>query len=116
MNKASSLSLLSNAVLVSNAMRIARIVAQLRAGGHEVDDEDLARSRSCRAPTPCRAAATPSRRDGAERPDSGVGDSLIAARAQEGQPGPRHCVQYATVRFRRVGPSAPSCRRNRHGR
>lgn len=43
MNKASSLSLLSNAVLVSNAMRIARIVAQLRAGGHEIDDEDLAR-------------------------------------------------------------------------
>ena len=43
MNKASCLSLLSNAVLVWNTVHIARIVEQLRAGGHEVKDEDLAR-------------------------------------------------------------------------
>ena len=40
MNKASCLSLLSNAVLVWNTVHIARIVAQLRAGGHEVKDEE----------------------------------------------------------------------------
>ena len=43
MNKASCLSLLSNAVLVWNTVHIARIVGQLRAAGHEVRDEDLAR-------------------------------------------------------------------------
>jgi TnpA family transposase len=43
MNKASSLSLLSNAVLVWNTVHIARIVDQLRAAGHAVKDEDLAR-------------------------------------------------------------------------
>jgi TnpA family transposase len=43
MNKATCLSLLSNAVLVWNTVRIARIVAQLRAGGETVLDEDLAR-------------------------------------------------------------------------
>lgn len=43
MNKASCLSLLSNAVLVWNTVHIARIVDQLRADGHEVKDEDLAR-------------------------------------------------------------------------
>ena len=43
MNKASYLSLLSNAVLVWNTVHIARIVDQLRAAGHEVRDEDLAR-------------------------------------------------------------------------
>jgi TnpA family transposase len=43
MNKASCLSLLSNAVLVWNTVQIARIVEQLRAGGHEVRDADLAR-------------------------------------------------------------------------
>ena len=43
MNKASCLSLLSNAVLVWNTVHIARIVAQLRAAGHDVRDEDLAR-------------------------------------------------------------------------
>jgi len=37
------LSLLSNAVLVWNTVHIARIVGQLRAAGHEVRDEDLAR-------------------------------------------------------------------------
>ena len=37
------LSLLSNAVLVWNTVHIARIVDQLRAAGHEVKDEDLAR-------------------------------------------------------------------------
>ena len=43
MNKARCLSLLSNAVLVWNTVHIARIVAQLRAAGHKVCDEDLAR-------------------------------------------------------------------------
>ncbi len=43
MNKASCLSLLSNAVLVWNTVHIARIVDQLRAAGHEVRDENLAR-------------------------------------------------------------------------
>ena len=43
MNKASCLSLLSNAVLVWNTVHIARIVGQLRAAGHEVKDADLAR-------------------------------------------------------------------------
>jgi TnpA family transposase len=43
MNKASCLSLLSNAVLVWNTVHIARIVDQLRAAGHVVEDEDLAR-------------------------------------------------------------------------
>jgi len=43
MNKASCLSLLSNAVLVWNTVHIARIVDQLRAAGHEVKEEDLAR-------------------------------------------------------------------------
>jgi len=43
MNKASSLSLLSNAVLVWNTVHIARIVDQLHTAGHEVRDENLAR-------------------------------------------------------------------------
>jgi TnpA family transposase len=43
MNKASCLSLLSNAVLVWNTVHITRIVEQLRAAGHEVRDEELAR-------------------------------------------------------------------------
>ena len=43
MNKANCLSLLSNAVLVWNTVHIARIVDQLRAAGHKVLDEDLAR-------------------------------------------------------------------------
>jgi len=43
MNKASCLSLLSNAVLVWNTVHIARIVDQLRTAGHDVKDEDLAR-------------------------------------------------------------------------
>ena len=43
MNKASCLSLLSNAVLVWNTKRIGEIVAQLRADGNEVRDADLAR-------------------------------------------------------------------------
>ena len=43
MNKASCLSLLSNAVLVWNTRHIDRIVYQLRAAGHEVLDEDIAR-------------------------------------------------------------------------
>jgi TnpA family transposase len=42
MNKASCLSLLSNAVLVWNTIQISRIVAHLRAGGGEVADSDLA--------------------------------------------------------------------------
>jgi TnpA family transposase len=43
MNKASCLSLLSNAVLIWNTVQIDRIVGQLRAAGHVVLDEDLAR-------------------------------------------------------------------------
>lgn len=43
MNKASCLSLLSNAVLVWNTVHIDRIVARLRADGNIVRDEDLAR-------------------------------------------------------------------------
>ena len=43
MNKASCLSLLSNAVLVWNTVHISRIIGQLRAAGHAVRDEDLAR-------------------------------------------------------------------------
>jgi TnpA family transposase len=43
MNKASCLSLLSNAVLVWNTKQMIRIVAQLRDAGQPVNDEDLAR-------------------------------------------------------------------------
>jgi hypothetical protein len=43
MNKASCPSLLSNAVLVWNTVQIARIVESLRAQGHAVCDEDVAR-------------------------------------------------------------------------
>ena len=43
MNKASCLSLLSNAVLVWNTVHMSRIVERLRAAGHAVRDEDLAR-------------------------------------------------------------------------
>jgi TnpA family transposase len=43
MNKASCLSLLSNAVLVWNTLRIAEIVDQLRAVGHAIAEQDLAR-------------------------------------------------------------------------
>jgi hypothetical protein len=43
MNKASCLSLLSNAVLIWNTMQMTRILAQLRAAGQQVNDQDLAR-------------------------------------------------------------------------
>ncbi|MGL4287345.1 MULTISPECIES: Tn3 family transposase [Methylobacterium] len=43
MNKASCLSLLSNAVLIWNTIHIARTLDQFRAAGQEVKDEDLAR-------------------------------------------------------------------------
>jgi hypothetical protein len=43
MNKASCLSLLSNAVLGWNALAITKIVTQLRAGGETILDEDLGR-------------------------------------------------------------------------
>src|SRR4051812_12594220 len=43
MNKASCLSLLSNAVLVWNTVRMGEIVARLCAAGETVLDEDLAR-------------------------------------------------------------------------
>ena len=43
MNKASCLSLISNAVLVWNSVQIQRIVGELRGSGHSVRDEDLAR-------------------------------------------------------------------------
>jgi TnpA family transposase len=43
MNKASCLSLLSNAALVWNTVHISRLVAQLRADGNVILDDDLAR-------------------------------------------------------------------------
>ena len=43
MNKASCLSLLSNAVLVWNTMAILKIITQLRAAGKTIPDENLAR-------------------------------------------------------------------------
>jgi TnpA family transposase len=43
MNKATCLSLLSNAVVVWNTMQMTRIVAQLRANGETLTDEELAR-------------------------------------------------------------------------
>lgn len=43
MNKASCLSLLSNAVLVWNTVQMTDILARFRAGGQQVADEDLAR-------------------------------------------------------------------------
>ena len=43
MNRASCLSLLSNAVLVWNTMAITKIITQLRAAGETIVDEDLAR-------------------------------------------------------------------------
>jgi hypothetical protein len=43
MNKVSYLSLLSNAVLVWNTMRMTEILAQLRAAGEIIAAEDLAR-------------------------------------------------------------------------
>ena len=43
MNKASCLSLISNAVLVWNTIQIQRNVEELRAAGHSVKHEDLAR-------------------------------------------------------------------------
>ena len=42
-NKASCLSLLSNAVLIWNTVHMTRIAGQLRAAGHLVRDEELAR-------------------------------------------------------------------------
>jgi hypothetical protein len=42
MNKASCLSLTSNAVLVRNTFQIQKIVEELRAGEQQVKDEDLA--------------------------------------------------------------------------
>jgi TnpA family transposase len=43
MNKASCLSLISNAILLWNTIQIQRMVEDLRAAGHPVKDEDLAR-------------------------------------------------------------------------
>jgi TnpA family transposase len=43
MNKATCLSLLSNAVLVWNTMHMTRIVEELRANGETIDDEELSR-------------------------------------------------------------------------
>ncbi len=42
MNKASCLSLLSNAVLVWNTIEMEKIIAKLRASGHVIDDADIA--------------------------------------------------------------------------
>jgi TnpA family transposase len=43
MNKAGCLSLLSNAVLAWNTIKIGNIVEQLRAAGEQIDDADLSR-------------------------------------------------------------------------
>jgi TnpA family transposase len=43
MSKATCLSLLSNAVVVWNTVQMTRIIAQLRAGGENITDEELAR-------------------------------------------------------------------------
>ena len=43
MNKASCLSLLSNAVLIWNTVQMTRIITQLRDAGQQINDEDLAR-------------------------------------------------------------------------
>jgi hypothetical protein len=43
MNKATCLSLLSNAVVVWNTVQMTRIIDQLRAGGERITDEELAR-------------------------------------------------------------------------
>ena len=43
LNKASCLSLISNAVLVWNTIQIQKVVEELRASGQVVKDEDLAR-------------------------------------------------------------------------
>lgn len=43
MNKATCLSLLSNAVLVWNTMHMTRIVEELRANGETIDNEELSR-------------------------------------------------------------------------
>jgi hypothetical protein len=43
MNKATCLSLLSNAVVVWNTVQMTRIIAQLRANGETIAAEDLAR-------------------------------------------------------------------------
>ena len=43
MNKASCLSLLSNAALVWNTMHMTRIIAQLRAAGETITDDELGR-------------------------------------------------------------------------
>lgn len=43
MNKATCLSLLSNAVVVWNTVQMTRIIAQLRASGETITEEDLAR-------------------------------------------------------------------------
>jgi len=43
MNKASCLSVLSNAVVVWNTLAMEKIVTQFRAAGHDVQEEHLAR-------------------------------------------------------------------------
>jgi hypothetical protein len=43
MNKATCLSLLSNAVLVWNTVHMTRLIARLRATGETIADEDVAR-------------------------------------------------------------------------
>ena len=82
MNKASCLSLLSNAVLVWNTVQIAQIVDQLRAAGHQVRDEDLARVSPL-----AHAHVIPN------------GSYVFDRPPPEGQ----HCTQYATGGFRTDG-------------
>ncbi|HSK73841.1 MAG TPA: Tn3 family transposase [Pyrinomonadaceae bacterium] len=42
MNKVSCLSILSNAVLIWNTIEIGKIIEQLRSGGEEIRDEEIA--------------------------------------------------------------------------
>jgi TnpA family transposase len=73
MNKASCLSLLSNAVLVWNTVHIDRIVGQLRAAGHVVPDEDLARvSPLLRKHITPNGSYFQSPREGVARPELGL--------------------------------------------
>jgi hypothetical protein len=76
MNKASCLSLISNAVLIWNTVHMSRIAAQLRAAGHLCATRTSPASRLWPTPTPSRAeptsshrAAAPASRRNLSRPD-----------------------------------------------
>ena len=87
MNKASCLSLLSNAVLVWNTVRMGEIVARLRAAGRD----GLGRGPGTDFPSGL-CPRDPQR------------DLRVRPLSAEGQ----HCGQYAIVGFRRVGAGTPN--------